>query len=81
MHYFTYVQFVMPKSLLQVAHPDKAKGLVKSEHAFGLVKKAFDVLNNQDQKRQFDMLRNREMRNAAMAGGGQELGGQELGGQ
>ena len=43
--------------LAKVAHPDKTRGLAQSEYAFGVVKKAFDVLKDPNQRRQFDALR------------------------
>lgn len=43
--------------LWQVAHPDKTQGLVKSEQAFTLVKRAFDVLKEHSSRTQFDLLR------------------------
>lgn len=45
--------------LAKMAHPDKTGGLPGSDRAFGVVKKAFDVLHDATQRRQVDLLLSR----------------------
>lgn len=54
--------------LAKAAHPDKTFGLPMSDHAFGLVKKAFDVLRDTKMRNSFDLARRQHLRMNATAG-------------